>query len=514
MSFGWEVAIVDPDGRDLPVDTPGELLIRGECLFAGYWRDPEATAAAFADGGWYRTGDIARLTADGYLYILDRAKDMIISGGENIYPAEVEAVLAEHPAVADVAVARPARSDLGRGRARRHHPGGRAGRRRLGRGDHRLVPRPASALQMPQDVEFVDSLPRTTTGKVLKRELREQLRRSRGRLALMSLPLGLSIASHSGLPAAAVGELAAAAEPAGFSAVFVAEGHGDALALCHPVTAATRRVRVGTAIANAALRPPVLAAKTAAQLDQASDGRFMLGLGVANEVMNGRFGLAPFPPLAMIEEYVAVVRAVLAGTRPVMTARCSAPAWFRSTARRCAPAADLPGRARAADAGAGRPDRRRRDPQPDVAGPGRAGGGRRPRGRGAAGRDPAPSRSPAWCTAASPTIRPRARPPAAARRGRSALHPASGRPAAVRRAGRRPESARAGAVLAGDRAGAATRCRSRWLTPSWPWRADECLARVAEYPAAGVDLPILFPMPVDGDWGYEKTIAAMAGKAR
>jgi alkanesulfonate monooxygenase SsuD/methylene tetrahydromethanopterin reductase-like flavin-dependent oxidoreductase (luciferase family) len=72
-------------------------------------------------------------------------------------------------------------------------------------------------------------------------------------------------------------------------------------------------VRVGTAIANAALRPPVLAAKTAAQLDQASGGRFLLGLGVANEVMNSRFGLPPFPALRMISEYTAVVRAVLAG---------------------------------------------------------------------------------------------------------------------------------------------------------------------------------------------------------
>jgi 5,10-methylenetetrahydromethanopterin reductase len=93
----------------------------------------------------------------------------------------------------------------------------------------------------------------------------------------MSMPLGLSVASHSGLPPAKVGALAGAAELAGFSAVFVAEGHGDALALCHPVAAATRHARVGTAIANAALRPPVLAAKTAAQLDQASDGRFILG---------------------------------------------------------------------------------------------------------------------------------------------------------------------------------------------------------------------------------------------
>src|SRR5580698_6099580 len=130
----------------------------------------------------------------------------------------------------------------------------------------------------------------------------------------MSMPLGLSIASHSGLPPAKVGALAGAAELAGFSAVFIAEGHGDALALCHPVAAATRHARVGTAIANAALRPPVLAAKTAAQLDQASNGRFILGLGVANSVMNERFGIAPFAPLAMIEEYAAVVRAVLAGS--------------------------------------------------------------------------------------------------------------------------------------------------------------------------------------------------------
>ena len=123
--------------------------------------------------------------------------------------------------------------------------------------------------------------------------------------------LGLSIASHSGLPPARIGDLAGAAEQAGFSAVFVAEGHGDALALCHPVVAATTRVPVGTAVANAALRPPVLAAKTAAQLDQATGGRFILGLGVGNAVMNSRFGLAPFEPLPMVEEYVGVVRSVL-----------------------------------------------------------------------------------------------------------------------------------------------------------------------------------------------------------
>src|SRR5215472_987371 len=128
------------------------------------------------------------------------------------------------------------------------------------------------------------------------------------------MPLGLSIASHSGLPPAGIGEIAAAAERAGFGAVYVAEGHGDALSLCHPVAAATSTVTVGTAIANAALRPPVLAAKTAAQLDHASAGRFVLGLGTANEFMNARFGIAPFDPLRMIEEYVGAVRAVLSGS--------------------------------------------------------------------------------------------------------------------------------------------------------------------------------------------------------
>jgi acyl-CoA synthetase (AMP-forming)/AMP-acid ligase II len=173
VSFGWEVRIVDPDGADLPAGAPGELLIRGECLFAGYWRDQEATAAAFAEGGWYRTGDIASLTADGYLYILDRAKDMIISGGENIYPAEVEAVLAEHPAVADVAVV-----------GRRNPAWGEAVHAVIILADGTT----SSAVDIidwcrdrlahfkcPKTIEFTDVLPRTTTGKVLKRELRSRL---------------------------------------------------------------------------------------------------------------------------------------------------------------------------------------------------------------------------------------------------------------------------------------------------------------------------------------------------
>jgi acyl-CoA synthetase (AMP-forming)/AMP-acid ligase II len=171
VSFGWEVRIVDPDGRDLPFDAAGELLIRGECLFSGYWQDPKATAAAFADGGWYRTGDIAKLTADGYLYILDRAKDMIISGGENIYPAEVEAVLARHPAVADVAVL--GRPDPTWGEAVHAVIIPAAGPVRAEEIIDWCRDRLAH-FKCPKSVEFTDALPRTTTGKVLKRELRAQ----------------------------------------------------------------------------------------------------------------------------------------------------------------------------------------------------------------------------------------------------------------------------------------------------------------------------------------------------
>jgi acyl-CoA synthetase (AMP-forming)/AMP-acid ligase II len=173
ISFGWEVRIVDPHGRDVPADAPGELLIRGECLFSGYWRDPEATAAAFAQAGWYRTGDIARLTPDGYLYILDRAKDMIISGGENIYPAEVEAVLAGHPAVAEVAVVGRPDPTWGEAVHAVIIPG--AGSDASPEEIITWCRGHLAHFKCPKTVEFTGSLPRTTTGKVLKRELRARL---------------------------------------------------------------------------------------------------------------------------------------------------------------------------------------------------------------------------------------------------------------------------------------------------------------------------------------------------
>lgn len=170
LTLGWEARVTAPDGTDVPTGEPGELLIRSENLFPGYWGDQDATDAAFTDGGWYRTGDIARLTQDRYLFIVDRAKDMVISGGENIYPAEVEFALAEHPAVAEVAVI--GRPDEKWGQ--RVHavvvPGGEATvtepeliawcRERL------------AHFKCPRSVDFADDLPRGATGKVLKAELR------------------------------------------------------------------------------------------------------------------------------------------------------------------------------------------------------------------------------------------------------------------------------------------------------------------------------------------------------
>ncbi|GGQ08289.1 class I adenylate-forming enzyme family protein [Streptosporangium pseudovulgare] len=107
-----EVRIADPLGRELPAGEVGELCLRGPNVILGYWNRPEATAETFVDG-WLHTGDMARVDAEGFVYIVDRAKDMVIRGGENVYCAEVEAALFEHPAVDDVAVIGIPHEELG-----------------------------------------------------------------------------------------------------------------------------------------------------------------------------------------------------------------------------------------------------------------------------------------------------------------------------------------------------------------------------------------------------------------
>ncbi|HEY7910259.1 MAG TPA: AMP-binding protein, partial [Thermomicrobiales bacterium] len=161
--------IVDTDGVEVPCGEVGEIVLRSGQVMKGYWNLPEATAGAIRDG-WFYTGDAGYLDADGYLYIHDRVKDMIVSGAENIYPAEVESALFGHPAVADVGV--------------------------IGVPDERwgeavkavVVLKPQTAAteaeliaycrdriaryKAPKSVEFADSLPRNPSGKILKRVLR------------------------------------------------------------------------------------------------------------------------------------------------------------------------------------------------------------------------------------------------------------------------------------------------------------------------------------------------------
>jgi acyl-CoA synthetase (AMP-forming)/AMP-acid ligase II len=169
---GVEITIRDPGtGEPVPTGQAGEIWVRSAQVMGGYWDKPEATAAAITPDGWYRSGDGGHLDADGYVYVTDRIKDMIISGGENIYPAEIERVLAEHPALLDVAV--------------------------IGVPDERwgevpkavVVLRPGATLEpdellawcrerlagykVPKTVDIVAELPRNPTGKVLKRELRK-----------------------------------------------------------------------------------------------------------------------------------------------------------------------------------------------------------------------------------------------------------------------------------------------------------------------------------------------------
>lgn len=168
---GIELRIVDPSGRTLPPRGIGEIVCRGAQVMLGYWNLRQDTASAIR-GGWFHTGDAGYLDEDGYLYIYDRVKDMIVSGGENVYPAEVESALFGHPAVADVAV--------------------------IGVPDEKwgeavkaiVVKKPGTELteaeliafargriggyKLPKSVDFVAGLPRNPSGKLLKRELRKR----------------------------------------------------------------------------------------------------------------------------------------------------------------------------------------------------------------------------------------------------------------------------------------------------------------------------------------------------
>jgi acyl-CoA synthetase (AMP-forming)/AMP-acid ligase II len=164
-----DLDIWDEDGRSLPAGERGEVVLRGPKVFKGYWRDSDATAKAFA-GGWFHTGDIGVRDDDGYLWIVDRLKDMILSGGENIAGSEVERVLYEHNAVLEVAVV--GRPDEKWGEVPVAFVALKPDTSATGAELIEHCRGQLARFKVPKDVVFVDALPRNPSGKVLKRELR------------------------------------------------------------------------------------------------------------------------------------------------------------------------------------------------------------------------------------------------------------------------------------------------------------------------------------------------------
>jgi O-succinylbenzoate-CoA ligase len=168
--FHTDVRVVDEDGRDCGAEEAGEILIRAPHVMTGYWNRPEATAESFVDG-WFKTGDIAMMDGEGFVYIQDRVKDMIISGGENVYPAEIENVLAGMEGVTEAAVIGIASEKWGESPLAL-----------VVRSDESVTAEAVIAFcdgklakfKTPKSVEFIDAIPRNPTGKVLKRVLREQ----------------------------------------------------------------------------------------------------------------------------------------------------------------------------------------------------------------------------------------------------------------------------------------------------------------------------------------------------
>ena len=163
---GVEMRLVDDEGRDVATGDVGEIAIRGENVMKGYWNRPEETAKAIPDG-WFRTGDLARQDEDGYFAIVDRKKEMIIRGGYNVYPREIEEALYEHPAVAEAACVGTPHPDLGEEvvAAVALKPGTQADPAEL----QAWVKERVAAYKYPRHVWLVESLPKGPTGKILRR---------------------------------------------------------------------------------------------------------------------------------------------------------------------------------------------------------------------------------------------------------------------------------------------------------------------------------------------------------
>jgi long-chain acyl-CoA synthetase len=166
---GTDVRVVDDAGQDVPVGADGELIVRGPQVMPGYWQRPDETARALRDG-WFYTGDIARMDEEGYFFIVDRKKDMILVSGFNVYPNEVEAVIASHPGVRDCAVVGVPDEDTGEWVVAY-----------VVRKDGALTAdavrahcrESLTAYKVPKLVIFRDDLPKSPVGKVLRKDLRD-----------------------------------------------------------------------------------------------------------------------------------------------------------------------------------------------------------------------------------------------------------------------------------------------------------------------------------------------------
>ena len=179
LPIGTQIRLVDDDGRDVPVGEPGELIARAANMMSGYLDDPQATAAALRDG-WLYTGDVARMTADGLITIVDRKKDVIVTGGFNVYPREVEDVLFEHPAVRQAAVVGVPHEKWGE---EVHalvtlHPGAAVTAEEL----IDFVRARKGPLAAPKTIEFTDEVPVTNLGKIDRKAIRARYWSGRARM--------------------------------------------------------------------------------------------------------------------------------------------------------------------------------------------------------------------------------------------------------------------------------------------------------------------------------------------
>ncbi len=169
--WGVQVRILDPEGKPLPPgpDHVGEIVVRGHNVLKGYYKNPEATAEAMR-GGWFHTGDLAYADEDGYLFVVDRLKDLVIRGGYNVYPREVEEVLYTHPAVAEVAVIGKADATLGEEVVAVVSL--KQGQQATSEELIAFCKERLAAYKYPREVRVLDELPKGPTGKILKKELR------------------------------------------------------------------------------------------------------------------------------------------------------------------------------------------------------------------------------------------------------------------------------------------------------------------------------------------------------